>query len=120
MIPTADSASQETSSGCATPVGSRATQPVPPRGTRQHPVWCVTRQDWVGLGELLPGEEVETRQGPLAVRTVQDVPGLQSVYNLEVHGEHVYEVTDAGILVHNNNSAACLDFASLQRRIDLG
>ena len=89
-------------------------------GTRQHPVWCVTRQAWVGLGELLPGEEVETRQGPLAVRTVEAVPGLQPVYNLEVHGEHVYEVTDVGVLVHNNNSAACLDFASLQRRIDLG
>ena len=43
-------------------------------GTRQHPVWCVTRQDWVGLGELLPGEEVETRNGPLALLPHTGVP----------------------------------------------
>ena len=60
------------------------------------------------------------RQGPLAVRSVEDVPGLQPVYNLEVHGEHVYEVTDAGVLVHNNTGAPCLDFAKLQTRIDAG
>jgi hypothetical protein len=89
-------------------------------GTRQHPVWCATRQDWVGLGELLPGEEVETRNGPLAVRSVQDVPGLQPVYNLEVHGEHVYEVTDVGVLVHNNAEADCLRFAELTKRVNGG
>ena len=40
MIPTASSASQQTSSGCATPVGSKATQPVPPRVVQPPPCSC--------------------------------------------------------------------------------
>ena len=27
---------------------------------------------------------------------------MSDVYNIEVHGHHVYRITDDGILVHNN------------------
>ena len=73
-------------------------------GTGNHPVWSVDRQDWVGLGALQEGEYVQARDGILAITHVQALPDLQAVYNLEVHGEHVYEVTESGVLVHNNNS----------------
>ena len=42
--------------------------------------------------------------GPLSVARVEPAPGPVTVYNLEVHGSHVYHVTRAGVLVHNANT----------------
>ncbi|MGE0606396.1 MAG: hypothetical protein AB7O62_04650 [Pirellulales bacterium] len=72
-------------------------------GTRQHPVWSPDSGEWVGLGEFKAGQHVRGRQQWLAVESVTTLPYRQAVYNIEVDGEHVYEVTDAGILVHNND-----------------
>ena len=71
-------------------------------GTRQHPVWSPESMEWRGLGDFSPGDDVQTRHGNLAVSSVEPLSEHPSVYNIEVAGQHVYEVTGAGILVHNN------------------
>ncbi len=87
-------------------------------GTGNHPVWSVDRATWVELGALQPGEHVQGREGDLAIREVNPLPGFQPVYNLEVHGEHVYEVTHAGVLVHNNT--LCEQLLELRAKLAKG
>ena len=58
--------------------------------------------EWRGLGDFSPGDCVQSRHGNLAVSSVEPLAEHRSVYNIEVAGQHVYEVTDAGVLVHNN------------------
>jgi hypothetical protein len=70
--------------------------------TNNHPFWSVTRQEFVDAGKLQQGEELQLYNGQ-TTKVVQILPrpGPESVYNLEVHNEHVYHVTNNGILVHN-------------------
>lgn len=72
-------------------------------GTPVHPIWSVDRSDWVRMDELQSGEHLQTNFGPMPIADTQRIIAPQSVYNLEIAGEHVYEVTDLGILVHNAN-----------------
>jgi hypothetical protein len=71
------------------------------RATDVHPVWSVDREDWVPAGKLEPGEYVDTLSGPVAVARVEPLDRHPAVYNLEVHGEHVYRIAVDGVLVHN-------------------
>ncbi|MEN9667149.1 MAG: hypothetical protein RLZZ326_3512, partial [Planctomycetota bacterium] len=71
------------------------------RATDVHPVWSVDRKDWVPAGKLEPGEYVDTLTGPVAVASVEPLDRHPAVYNLEVHGEHVYRIAVEGMLVHN-------------------
>jgi hypothetical protein len=71
------------------------------RATDVHPVWSVDREEWVPAGELEPGERVDAIGGPVAVREFQRLESPLDVYNIEVHGEHVFRVTADGVLVHN-------------------
>ena len=71
------------------------------RATDVHPVWSVDREEWVPAGELEPGELVDTLAGPVAVHSVERLESALDVYNIEVHGEHVFRVTADGVLVHN-------------------
>jgi hypothetical protein len=71
------------------------------RATDVHPVWSVDREEWVPAGEFKPGERMDTLGGPVAVREVQRLESPLDVYNIEVHGEHVFRVTADGVLVHN-------------------
>jgi hypothetical protein len=71
------------------------------RATDVHPVWSIDREDWVPAGKLEPGEHVDTLEGPVAVVSVEPLDRHPAVYNLEVHGEHVYRVAVDGVLVHN-------------------
>jgi hypothetical protein len=70
--------------------------------TDNHPFWSVDRQDYVKAGELREGEKVLLYSGETK-RVEQKLPrpGPELVYNIEVFGEHVYHVTNDGILVHN-------------------
>jgi hypothetical protein len=70
-------------------------------GTTIHPVWSVDREDWVPLGELVQGETLQGQSGVAVVLSVTLSRVAQPVYNLEVHGEHVYQVGELGVLVHN-------------------
>jgi Pretoxin HINT domain/A nuclease family of the HNH/ENDO VII superfamily with conserved AHH len=70
--------------------------------TAEHPFWSETRQDFVEAGKLEIGEEVlaingqRTRLCDIAPRA-----GPETVYNFEVANQHVYFVTNEGLLVHN-------------------
>jgi len=84
-------------------------------GTTIHPVWSVDRQEWVPLAELGQGERLccdtesfglgfPSSLSPKASGLVLSVSlsrVTQPVYNIEVHGEHVYQVGELGVLVHN-------------------
>ena len=70
--------------------------------TNSHPFWSVDREEFVPAGELLQGERLLLFSGDTA-RVTQKLPrpGPHVVYNIEVFGEHVYQVTLDGVMVHN-------------------
>jgi len=74
-------------------------------GTTIHPVWSVDRQEWVPLAELAEGETLQGLDGLAVVLGVSLSRVSQPVYNIEVHGEHVYQVGELGLVVHNNSAA---------------
>ncbi|MBX3423001.1 MAG: hypothetical protein KF752_15710 [Pirellulaceae bacterium] len=71
-------------------------------GTTIHPIWSEDRNYWVPLGELEIGETLPSADGSVQVLsiTIQNQP--TAVYNIEVHGQHVYQVGALGLVVHNN------------------
>jgi hypothetical protein len=75
--------------------------------TANHPFWSEDRRKFVPAGELKPGERLRTLEGEARVASLAPRAGEQAVYNIEVHAEHVYRVTTAGILVHND----CIEYA---------
>jgi hypothetical protein len=70
-------------------------------GTTVHPFWSVDRNDWIQLSELQEGERLQASDGIATVVSIALVSTNVSVYNIEVHGEHVYQVGELGLLVHN-------------------
>lgn len=70
--------------------------------TGNHRYWSATRGGFVAVDDLAVGEELDTAAGRSRVRRIEADPRDQTVYNLEVHGEHVYRVGTAGVLVHNS------------------
>ena len=77
-------------------------------GTPVHPVWSLDRGDWVPLAELTEGETLQGHTGPAIVLHLALHQAAQPVYNVEIHGEHVYQVGELGVLVHNATSDDCL------------
>lgn len=71
-------------------------------GTTVHPIWSEDRQDFIPLAELLPGETLRAADGPAMVLSLVVLNKAVPVYNVEVHGEHVYQVGTFGIHVHNS------------------
>ncbi len=70
--------------------------------TASHPFYSADRRAFIPAGELLPGENVTTLTGTARVASVTPRgPAAEPVYNLEVHGEHVYHVGPLAALVHN-------------------
>jgi hypothetical protein len=70
-------------------------------GTTIHPIWSVDRNDWVQLSELQEGECLQAAEGFATVVSIAIVNTSVTVYNIEVHGEHVYQASEFGLLVHN-------------------
>ncbi len=54
------------------------------------------------LGELEQGEQLEAQAGIAVVLSISVEAFANPVYNIEVHGEHVYEVAEVALLVHNS------------------
>jgi hypothetical protein len=82
-------------SGQSEPIGVTAT----------HPWWSEDRQQFVAIEKMRAGERVRTGvEGVLAIASIEHRPRTAWVYNLEVHGEHVYQVSALGVLVHNDNT----------------
>lgn len=69
--------------------------------TAAHPLFSLTRGDWVKAGELVPGERLQTRGGAAEVLSVTPSTGAQRVFNFEVEGEHEYLVGGLGVRSHN-------------------
>ena len=38
--------------------------------TSIHPIWSVTRQDWIQAGDLQPGEELDAVDGAMYVKSI--------------------------------------------------
>ncbi len=74
--------------------------------TPTHPFWSVSRQDWVAAGDLRIGERLETMDGTTVVESIVRRPEPETVYNIEVEGDHVYRVGESGVLVHNASAPA--------------
>ncbi|EDL57458.1 polymorphic toxin-type HINT domain-containing protein [Gimesia maris] len=78
-------------------------EPEPIGTTSQHPFWSRDRNAFVPAGELRIGEELKTALGTSTrVTSIEIRAGPETVYGLEVAGEHVYSVTGSGLLVHNS------------------
>jgi hypothetical protein len=80
---------------------SVAEESQPIRCTGNHPIWSETRHDFVRADSLQPGETLRTTTGLTHVVSSKPLPGKTYVYNIEVHGLHVYNVGETGILTHN-------------------
>jgi hypothetical protein len=79
--------------GLAKPIGT----------TDNHPFWSVTRNEFIEAGKLQQGEQLQLYNGQTAkVIQILPRPGPERVHNLEVMNEHVYRVSDQGVLVHNS------------------
>ncbi|MCU0721098.1 MAG: polymorphic toxin-type HINT domain-containing protein [Pirellula sp.] len=70
-------------------------------GTPIHPIWSVDRNDWVPLSNLVEGETLHSSRGIATILSLALVTCSLPVYNIEVNGEHVYQVGEMGVLVHN-------------------
>ena len=76
-------------------------------GTPEHPFWSLTRQGWIGMGELEAGERLQLAGGQTATATAIRIEHLATpvtVYNFEVADWHTYHVGTAEtgwVYVHN-------------------
>jgi hypothetical protein len=69
--------------------------------TAIHPIFSVDRSAFIPAGELRIGERLKTPGGTTILSSLLPRLGKHRVYNLEVHVEHVFNVTSLGVLVHN-------------------
>lgn len=69
--------------------------------TASHPFWSLDRKGWVAASDLKPGEKLRTQDGSATVKSITPRPGTETVYNIEVHKDHTYFVSDAKLWVHN-------------------
>ncbi len=82
---------------------SIAGQPEPILCTGNHPFWSEDRQTFVRADSLQSNETLRTTTGTTTVTSLTHVPGSTAVYNIEIHGTHVYHVGSSGVLVHNGD-----------------
>ena len=76
-----------------TPVGFKASQPVPPRVAGR----------WGDAGDLQPGDVLLSRTGPATVESVETEHVPTTVYHIYVEDLHNYAVGDGEWLVHNGH-----------------
>ncbi len=71
--------------------------------TRRHRLFSEDRQDWVATGQLEVGEKLRTADGSVTIRSIDRLPGVHRVYNIEVNTNHSFYVSVANVLSHNYN-----------------
>jgi hypothetical protein len=69
--------------------------------TGNHPFWSEDRQTFVRADSLEPNETLRTATGLTTVESWTPDLNPTPVYNIEVHGAHVYHVGTSGVVVHN-------------------
>lgn len=83
--------------------GTNYSQPVTIGSTPNHPFWSEKAGDFVRAEDLEIGDTVRTADKKvLQLSSIAEKDSPEPVFNFEVAGEHVYYVSDSGILVHNN------------------
>lgn len=87
----------------------------PIRCTPDHPTWSPDRQEFIDAQDFQPGDLVQGASGLHRVLRIVRVAQPVSVFNLEVHGQHVYQVSTLGVLVHNAPSNPAAYEANIQR-----
>jgi hypothetical protein len=76
--------------------------------TEEHPFWSRDRNEWVPACELRIGERLSAQDGQTPkVSGLTKRPGIETVYNIEVEGNHCYRVGEQGLLVHNVSAFDC-------------
>ena len=74
--------------------------------TSNHSIYSSDRLDFVPAGELRVGETLRNLDGDVRIESIEQLGSEERVYNLEIHGEHVFRVASSGLLVHNSSGAA--------------
>ncbi len=69
--------------------------------TSNHSIYSADRLDFVPAGELRVGETLRNLDGDVRIESIEQLGTEERVYNLEIHGEHVFRVASSGVLVHN-------------------
>ena len=77
--------------------------------TGNHPFWSEDRQIFVRADSLQPNETLRTATGLTTVESWTPDLNPTPVYNIEVHGAHVYHVGTSGVVVHNPGGLSILD-----------
>ena len=73
--------------------------------TSNHSIYSADRLDFVPAGELRVGETLRNLDGDVRIESIEQLGSEERVYNLEIHGEHVFRVASSGVLVHNSSGA---------------
>jgi hypothetical protein len=73
--------------------------------TSNHSIYSADRLDFVPAGELRVGETLRNLDGDVRIESIEQLGSEERVYNLEIHGEHVFRVASSGLLVHNSSGA---------------
>jgi hypothetical protein len=71
--------------------------------TENHTVYSETRRDFVHAEELQINERLLHLNGTTEILQIDRMHTSERVYNLEINHDHVFRVTPAGVLVHNNS-----------------
>ena len=97
------------------------TETLRPTGT--HKFYSVTHGEWLSASQLAKGEHLDGTNGKVTVVDIKHLPGTHRVYNMTVHGEHLYRVAQCGVLVHNEGCSDIVSEIGISgsgRKIDVG
>jgi hypothetical protein len=79
-------------------------EPNPLGITPGHLVWSADRENWVHAQDLREGERLlGMDSGTPRIECLALCAKPESVYNIEVEGDHCYRVGEQGLLVHNTS-----------------
>jgi RHS repeat-associated protein len=70
--------------------------------TATHRLYSESRDAWVVASDLQPGELLKTRSGVIRIASIEHLPGVHRVYNIEVEDDHRYFAGSQEILSHNS------------------
>ena len=79
--------------------------------TALHPIWSVDRRAWVAPVDFDREERVKGVTTSPRVTQVTRRATSETVFNIEVEGEHVYRIGAAKLLVHNASVNSCSELA---------
>lgn len=73
--------------------------------TDTHHIYSADRNEFIPAGKLQIGETLQLKDRTTRITAIEQEVSAQTIYSLEVHGEHVFRVTNNGLSVHYENWA---------------